>query len=132
MKKNGFTLIELLIVLVIVGILALLIGSTGYGYFFSKKVSGELVSVSSAAPDGGMVIGNNTKVAFSSAVMLKQKDGAYVTFSTEDRQWATLRDPKLAGKCVTAKIYPYAPWEFGKSDTYHNGRLLSVADTCPG
>lgn len=132
LRNKGFTLIELIIAVVIVGIVVAVIGGNFYGYIFSEKVTGELVSVTSAAPDGGMVVGNNTKAAFSSAVMLKQKGGAYVTFSTEDRQWASLRDPKFAGKCITAKVFPYAPWNFGKSGTYYNGRLLTVADACPG
>ncbi len=135
MKKDnsGFTLIELLIVLAILGILAsvFLGGSTGgvgiYGYIKSQDVSGRLESVSSAMPEGAIVGGYSAPV-FQASVLLKQPDGTQLSFSTDDRQWASFLGEKAKGKCVQARIFPYAPWALSKAGTFHSGRLLAVRD----
>jgi prepilin-type N-terminal cleavage/methylation domain-containing protein len=133
-RKNGFTLIELLIVLAIFFILAVIIGggardSVGvYGYFYSKDVSGHLESVTSAMPSGSIVGTNFGTPVFQASIVIKDNNGVYVTFSTEDRQWASFVGDRAIKKCVKARIFPYAPWRFSKAGTYHSGRLLSVKD----
>jgi len=136
MRKNvkGFTLIELLIIIAIVGILAAIVlpSFNIYGFMYSEEYTGELQSVNSAIPNGGAVMMSGVNSAiFSSAVMVKLKEsGELLTFSTEDRQWATLVGEEHKGKCVTFRVFPYAPWNLSNAGTYHNGRLLSVKDTC--
>jgi hypothetical protein len=80
--------------------------------------------------DGGMAVGADAaRIAKSTAISLKTSEGNYITFSSEDRQWFALKED--AGKrCVQALVYPYAPWWFGKGGTFHDGRLLQMADSC--
>lgn len=129
-KVTGFTLIELIIVLVIIGTIVSVVGVNFYGYIFSEEVSGRLESVETAMPEGAIVSTTTGSQVFSAAVSIRQDTGEYVTFSTEDRQWAAYRGEKTAGKCATAKVFPYAPWSISKAGTFYNGRLLKVWD-CP-
>jgi prepilin-type N-terminal cleavage/methylation domain-containing protein len=135
MKEDscGFTLIELMIVTAILGILAsVLLSGTGggvglYGYMKAKDVSGQLESVTSAMPDGAIVQSGATPV-FQASVLLKQLDGSLLSFSTDDRQWASLIGERAKGKCVDVRVFPYAPWELSKAGTFYGGRILSVKE----
>ena len=49
-----------------------------------------------------------------------ETDEEIFTFSTEDRQWATVK----VSQRVKAKIFKYPWWDFDKSGTYYGGRLL--------
>ena len=132
-RQNGFTLIEVMIVVAIIGILAALLlgGGVGlYGYMKSQDVSGRLDSVASAMPEGA-IVGGSAAPVFQASVIIKKNDGSYLTFSTDDRQWASFIGNKANGKCVQARIYPYAPWALSKGGAYHSGRLLGVRD-CGG
>jgi prepilin-type N-terminal cleavage/methylation domain-containing protein len=129
-KQKGFTLIELLIVIVVVGILAFSSLGPVYGWMNSKTVIGTVDNVTPIMEDGGMALGEGaTRMAKSTAVALKMPDSSYFTFSSEDRQWFALKT-QAGKKCVKALAYPYAPWHFGKGGTYHNGRLIEMADSC--
>ncbi len=131
-RRNGFTLIELLIVIAIIAIV--LVPLTGafpiYGYLNSKEVVGVIDKVVPILEDGGIAAGPAAaQLAKSTAISIKLQNGQYFTFSSEDRQWFTLKGEKDK-KCVKAKVFPYAPWNFTKAGTYFNGRLIEMADTC--
>jgi hypothetical protein len=110
--------------LLVIAVIAL---TWGYPYVFSREVTGTLESMEAALPNGTIVT-NSSTTAFSAGVMIRDADGSYITFSTEDRQWATLRDKQ--GLCVTARIFPYGWWNFSRAGTYYNGRLIRVSDQC--
>ena len=99
-----------------------------YSYIFARKVEGIIVKVEKpTAPVAVVGTGEESskmaeKQLFSYAVAVKIADGEIVTSSTEDRQWSVAE----IGKCVEAKFYPYAPWQFDKSGTYYNARLLKM------
>ncbi len=124
MKKFVYALI-----LVVVLFFSSYIFINYYSYIFARKVDGIIVKVEKpAAPVA--VMGTTTeegskmaeKQLFSFAVAIKIADGEIVTASTEDRQWSVAE----VGKCVEAKFYPYAPWQFDKAGTYYNARLLKL------
>lgn len=122
-------------VYMLVFVLILLGSSVGfvryYSYIFAKEIKGTIINVEK--PTSQMaIVGTNQdpKIAerqlFSYAVAIQTSDGEIMTASTEDRQWAVAEK----GKCVTAKYYPYPPWDFDKSGTYFGARLLQMRE-CP-
>ncbi len=134
-REKGLTVMELLqgifwgsVAIILLSWLLMSFTSVGlYGWFFAKDLDGRLVSVDYAMPDGVVVGGRETSI-FQASVIMETKDGSYQTFSTDDRQWASLLGDKAAGKCASVRIYPYAPWAISKSGTYHGGRLLAIRD----
>lgn len=99
-----------------------------YSHIFARQVNGIIVKVEKpTAPVAVVGTGEESskmaeKQLFSYAVAVKVADGEIVTASTEDRQWSVAE----VGKCVEAKFYPHAPWQFDKSGTYFNARLLKM------
>jgi hypothetical protein len=131
MKKRGFISLEGAFLLLICIIILFFAGGYLYGLTNSRIVIGVVDRVTPLLEDGGMVMGENAaRLAKSSAVSIKLKNGEYFTFSSEDRQWFTLKGEQKELKCVKAKAFPYAPWFFTKSGTYHSGRLLQMSDSC--
>ena len=111
-----------------------------YPYVFAKTVSGRILRVEPVAPAVQAIVtsspggGNNAgstqsnlpAQVFSFAVAIRDEKGEIHTSSTEDRQWAVAQ----AGQCVKATFFPYAPWKFEKSGTFHGARLEKLYD-CP-
>jgi hypothetical protein len=121
MKKFSITLV-----------LFLLIGFSGFvtvkywSYLFARTVNGVISDVQRVSMPvavlSGQSDGNNNKELFSFAVGILEDSGEIVTSSSEDRQWAVAKP----GQCAQAKFYPYPPWEFEKSGTYFNARLIRL------
>jgi hypothetical protein len=100
-----------------------------YGYIFAKDVKGVVVDVARVNQNTAIITGNGQVPAaqmFSFAIAIKSTDGEIFTASSEDRQWAVVKQ----GQCAEAKFYPYPFWELDRSGTYHGARLLKLYD-CP-
>jgi hypothetical protein len=95
-----------------------------YPYIFSKTVVGKILKVERVQLNVALMQQNNqdpmSSELFSFAIAIKSDDGVVHTASAEDRQWAAVSE----GLCVTAKFFPYPPWNLDKSGTYHGARLL--------
>jgi hypothetical protein len=99
-----------------------------YSYIFAKTVQGQVLNVDRVTQPT-MVLGNaalNNNVLYSFAVAIRTQDGKIFSGSSEDRQWAIVQK----GLCVTAKFYPYPPWDLDKGGTYFNVRMQQLSD-CP-
>lgn len=97
---------------------------TQYSFVFRREISGVVVDVKPIT--SGLITGGGaiSPAAFSYAVAIRQKDGAIVTSSAQDRQWAVV----APGMCVDATVDPYPPWDLNKEGTYFNARLLQQMD----
>lgn len=100
-----------------------------YPWIFSKNVVGQIYQVERVTQPT-MLVGaaavQSATAMFSFAVAIRGEDGTIYTASSEDRQWAVAR----RGLCVTAKFYPYPPWDLEKGGTYANARLTGLKE-CP-
>ena len=126
-KAKWFFLVLFLVILGASGFICIFY----YGYVFARTVTGEVIAVQ-RVPLPNTVISTSPSDSltppqmFSFAVAIKEKSGEIVTASSEDRQWAVVSP----GQCAQAKFYPYPPWDFEKSGTYHGARLLMLHE-CP-
>lgn len=118
-------------------LVALILAVTGYvlvafyPQIFARKVIGVITAVERVSLPVAMVnMTGETPAAeqmYSYAVGVRETStGEIVTSSTEERQWAVAKP----GQCVEARFFPYPPWVIEKWGTYHNARLLKLAD-CP-
>jgi hypothetical protein len=99
-----------------------------YSYIFSEKIEGVVERVERVQLNVSLM-SDTTMInpsLYSFAVGIKTKSGEIKTSSAEDRQWAVVEK----GKCAEARFYPYPPWNFDKSGTYFNARLIKYFD-CP-
>ena len=124
-RSKGFTLIEVtavaIIAFIIIGIVLSIGGGGCYSMMTAKNFTGK---VDSNQPIGSGNVGwfanrDVREVAFSRAVSIELNSGEFVTFSTVDRQFATVKE----GDCITIRVLKYAPWNFEKAGTYYKGRL---------
>lgn len=99
-----------------------------YSYIFSEKIEGVVERVERVQLNVSLMSDTTTinPSLYSFAVGIKTKSGEIKTSSAEDRQWAVVEK----GKCAEARFYPYPPWDFDKSGTYFNARLIKYFD-CP-
>ena len=119
---------KFLLFIIIVGGLAAYVAITQYSFVFSKTIVGEIVAVEKVVENMAIIGGRpiDPSQVFSFAVAIRQQNGEIVTSSSEDRQWALAQK----GQCAEARFYPYPPWDFDKSGTYHNARMTRLFD-CP-
>jgi hypothetical protein len=99
-----------------------------YGYVFAKTVRGQFIGVERVNDNLAMITGRQVDPVqmFSFAIAIRSSQGDIYTASSEDRQWAVVQK----GQCGEAKFYPYPPWDFERSGTYHGARLIKLYD-CP-
>lgn len=126
MKKFFYTLISTLIIISF-GMMFV----KYYRYIFAKDIKGVVINIEKTTPPMA-IIGDSDRANqqltgrqfYSYAVAIQVTDGEIMTASTEDHQWAVVEK----GTCVVAKFYPYPPWDFDKSGTYYDARLLRMYD----
>lgn len=104
----------------------------GYPYIFSRVITGEVVGAKHVlesmavitTPDAQSQVPNKV---FSFAIAIRDhKSSEIITGSTEDRQWAAVKE----GQCARAEFFPYPPWQLNRAGTYFGVRLLSLYDNC--
>lgn len=124
--KSFLVTFLLFILLVVVGVLSV----KYYSFLFAETYSGQIFQIERVTEPslimGGAEMSKSREAMYSYAVAIRTKEGEIITASSEDRQWAVAR----RGLCVDAKFYPYPPWNFEKSGTYFNARLIKLKD-CP-
>lgn len=122
--KSALTSFLVFIVLIVSGYLLI----NYWSYIFALEVEGTIHKVERVNSQTAILNAGPSqiqdKTLFSFAVSVRRSDGEYITSSTEDRQWAVAQP----GQCVTAKFYPYPPWQLEKAGTYYNARLLRLRD----
>lgn len=116
-KKSPLTAILAIVAVVI--ILFMFCGNTCYKFLTQKTFEGIVENCEPLNP-GQIISGEklNTKVfSFSLSVDVGEE---FVTFSSEDRQFATVKSKNR----IKFKVFQYPPWDFTKGGTYYGGRLL--------
>jgi hypothetical protein len=119
------------------GLLVLLLGlglwistTSFYTWAARKTVTGEVVSLANLTPDAllrSRVNGQAGGITYSFALVIKADDGTIYSASSEDRQWAAVKE----GYRVQATFFPYSPLSWTKQGTYHNARLRRVLSIPP-
>jgi hypothetical protein len=99
-----------------------------YSYIFSRKVKGVIEKVERVELNVALMqtdgTGRMNPQLYSFAVAIKEPNGEIVTASSEDRQWAVVKE----GQCAEAIYYPYPPWKLDKANTYYGARLEKLSD----
>lgn len=120
MKRNAFTLVELIVVVVIVGII-LSVGYTScYKFISREEYTGIVIACEKATNNVYTNTRTNDKTLFSFSCDIKCDNGEIISFSSEDRKFATV----IKNDVVKVAIFKYAPWNFDKAGTFYGGRLL--------
>ena len=131
MKMFFALLFRRLMVVIIIGIVGALF-YFGYSYIFSRVITGEITGAKQVLDSMAVISTADPKnqiptKAFSFAIAVRDmKTGEIVTGSSEDRQWAAVKE----GQCAKAEFFPYPPWQLNKAGTYFGVRLLSLYDNC--
>lgn len=119
----------------IIVILLVVIGTVfyfGYPYIFSRVITGEITGAKQVLESMAVIPTTETtsqipNKVFSFAIAIRDmKSGEIVTGSSEDRQWAAVKE----GQCAKVEFFPYPPWQLNKAGTYFGVRLLSLYDNC--
>jgi len=101
-----------------------------YTWAMRKTVEGEVVSIANLTPQA--IVGTRPGapgggITYSFALAIKADDGTIYSASTEDRQWAIVKE----GYRVRATLFPYGPLEWRKQGTYHGARLVRILKATP-
>ncbi len=113
-----------MIVLVLVAAVFILFNY--WRYIFAKTVDGEIIGVERVTEPTTVIAGTMTPIMMYSFAIAVREDGTgkIFTASTEDRKWAIAKK----GYCARVILYPYPPWQLGKSGEYHGARLEELRD----
>jgi hypothetical protein len=120
-----------IVALVVITVLGLWLSTTSfYSWANRKTVAGEVVSIANLTPGAVMTPGGITAprsttpggITYSFAIAIKADDGTIYSASSEDRQWAAVRE----GYRVRATLFPYSPLSWTKQGTYHGARLRQI------
>ncbi len=106
----------------------------GYSYIFSRIITGEITGAKHLIESMAVISTPEAQVqtqlpnkVFSFAIAIRDyKTSEIVTGSSEDRQWAAVKE----GQCARAEFFPYPPWQLNKAGTYFGVRLLNLYDNC--
>lgn len=124
---QGFKKIMMRSMYAVVVALLLFVLIDNYSFIFSKKVIGEVIEIERVTQPAAVlangVVSSDIMYSFS-LVMRDQRTGKYVAASTVDRQFAAVKK----GHCAEVRFYPYPPWNFEKSGTFFNARLIEYLD----
>jgi hypothetical protein len=130
MKWKRDLLVGGVLLFVILG-LGLWISTTSfYTWAARKTVTGEVVSIANLTPDALLRSrpgGAGGGITYSFAIVIKASDGTIYSASSEDRQWAAVKE----GYRVRATLFPYSPLSWTKQGTYHGARLRKVLAVAP-
>ena len=122
--KKSLQMFIVFIVLILAGYIFI----NYYSYIFSRHVKGVIEKVERVELNVALMqtegTGKVNPQLYSFAVAIKEPNGEIVTASSEDRQWAVVKE----GQCAEAKFYPYPPWSLDKANTYHGARLEKLTD----
>lgn len=127
---KGFTLIELMIcAIIILVVLGVFVGSCSgcSKILFRKDYTGKVTKIDHLMNGQATVIGKGVSIpsaAFSCAVELNV-GSEFVTFSSEDRQFATVDKDDS----ISVATFKYPPWNLDKAGTHYGGRLLKKYKT---
>ncbi len=112
--------------IVIVLVAAIFIFFNYYQFIFAKTVDGEIVGVERVTEPTTVIGGTMTpQMMYSFAIAVREETtGKIYTASTEDRKWAVAKK----GYCARVILYPYPPWQLGKSGEYFGARLEELRD----
>ncbi len=124
-RKLGYMMIGLAVL-----VLTIAVVFNYYSYIFARTVSGKVLGVERVTDPAAIVTAPGGSLSpaqiYSFAVAVQTTAGEIVTGSTEDRQWAIVKE----GQCAEAKFFPYPPWDLNKAGTYHDVRLVRLFN-CP-
>lgn len=117
--SKGFTLIELFVVIVII---ATLLGAGSvifYPMLHRYTATGTITGIAEMKPN--ITIGQSVSGGqYSFAVDITTEEKKIVSFSSEDRKFATCEK----GQKVKVAYFKYPPWNLSKAGTFYGGRML--------
>lgn len=119
MRRRKSPLMSIIVMVVVIAVGFMFFGNVGYKLTTQKTFEGTVENCEKLNP-GQIISGKdmNDKIfSFSLSVDVGEE---FVTFSSEDRQFATVNK----GDKIKFKVFKYPPWDFTKGGTHYGGRLL--------
>jgi len=119
MRRGKSPLMSIIVIAAVIAVMFYFFGNVGYKFTTQSTFEGTVENCESLNP-GQIISGENmSNKVFSFSLSVDVGD-EFVTFSSEDRQFATVK----SGDRVKFRVFKYPPWDFSKGGTYYEGRLL--------